>query len=394
MSAAVPPPDGRRTVPMKVDRTGRSTRIPASRRVREDIRPPQGEPWVWLTRELLMSDAWQTLGISGRRILDRLMLEHMAHAGTENGRLRVSHRQFIRWGVSKNTIAPSIHDLQERGLICFAASETDGTIRGYYKYRLTFLPADYCAPTNEWRRWKVRGRERFLTATELTRLGEAVREAETTGIPWEVDASKPTAKHAPKEKNRRTVIGAHAAAAIRLLILTGARLREILHLQWEHVDLERGLLFLPDSKTGKKAIVLNAPAMAVLAGLPRVGAYVIAGADAGTDDEKARADLNRPWRAVAKRAGLEGVRIHDLRHTHASIGAGAGLGLPIIGKLLGHTKASTTQRYAHLDVDPLRRASEDIGRRLAAVMGEATAIKHGTVVRLSKGRATRTIQAK
>ena len=166
------------------------------------------------------------------------------------------------------------------------------------------------------------------------------------------------------------MIAPHAAAAIRLLILTGARLREVLHLRWEHVDLERGLLFLPDSKTGKRTIILNAPAMAVLAGLPRIGGYVIAGQDAGTHDEKPRADLNRPWRAIVRRAGLEGVRIHDLRHTHASIGAGAGLGLPIIGKLLGHTKASTTKRYAHLDTDPLRRASDHIGTRLAAALGE------------------------
>jgi integrase len=166
------------------------------------------------------------------------------------------------------------------------------------------------------------------------------------------------------------MIGTHAAAAIRLLIFTGARLREILHLRWEHVDLERGLLFLPDSKTGKRAIVLNAPAMAVLASLPRIGAYVVAGQDAGTHNEKPRADLNKPWRAIRRRARLNDVRIHDLRHTHASIGASAGLGLPIIGKLLGHTKASTTQRYAHLDNDPLRRASEQIGARLATALGE------------------------
>lgn len=107
-------------------------------------------------------------------------------------------------------------------------------------------------------------------------------------------------------------------------------------------------------------------------GLKRVGAHVIAGQSAGTDDEKPRADLNRPWRSIAKRARLGGLRIHDLRHTHASFGAGAGLGLPIIGKLLGHARASTTQRYAHLDTDPLRRASDHIGARLAAALGEPT----------------------
>jgi integrase len=169
---------------------------------------------------------------------------------------------------------------------------------------------------------------------------------------WEVDDTKPTAKHIPK--HRRTSIGPHAAAALRLLILTGARLREILGLKWEYVDMERGLLFLPDSKTGRKTIVLNAPALAVLSALPRVGSYVIM----GDDPEKSRHDLNRPWKLVSKHAALEGVRLHDLRHTHASFGAAAGLGLPIIGKLLGHTQPSTTQRYAHLDVDPLRRASD------------------------------------
>src|SRR5205807_7410051 len=118
-----------------------------------------------------------------------------------------------------------------------------------------------------------KGRERFLSADELTRLGDAVREAETVGLPYDIDEEKPTAKHAPKKTHRRTKIGPHAAAAVRLLILTGARLREILHLKWEHVDVERGLLLLPDSKTGKKAIVLNAPALDILANLPRVGTY-------------------------------------------------------------------------------------------------------------------------
>jgi len=213
------------------------------------------------------------------------------------------------------------------------------------------------------------GRERYLSTLELAQIGEAIREAETIGLPYTVDALKPKAKHAAKEDNRRTVIGPHAAGALRLLIFTGARLREILHLKWEHIDFERGLL-LPTSKTGKKTIVLNAPSLAILTALPQVGAYVIAGTSAGTNDEKPRSDLKKPWKAIAKRARLEDVRIHDLRHTHASVGAGMGLGLPIIGKLLGHTQSATTQRYAHLDDDPVRKASEQIGSRLATAMGE------------------------
>lgn len=233
------------------------------------------------------------------------------------------------------------------------------------------------------------GRERFLTSQELASIGEAIREAETKGLPYAVDAKKPKAKHAPKEENRRTVIGPHAAAAIRLLIFTGARLREILHLRWDEIDFERGMLMLPTSKTGKKSVVLNAPALAVLNSLPRVGNYVIAGTSAGAEDEKPRSDLKKPWKAIAKRAGLQGVRIHDLRHTHASVGVGAGLGLPIIGKLLGHSQVATTQRYAHLDNDPVKKAAEHIGSRLAAALGEVKPKSNVTKLNTPRSRRRR-----
>jgi integrase len=213
-------------------------------------------------------------------------------------------------------------------------------------------------------------RERFLSVDELVRIGAAIRAAETEGVAWDVDEANPNAKHTPKN-NRRTIIGQHAAAALRLLIFTGARLREILHLRWAEVDFGRGLLLLPDSKTGKKAIILNAPALAILSELPRVGLYVIA----GENPDAPRADLKRPWEVVARHAGLEGVRLHDLRHTYASVGAGSGLGLPIIGKLLGHAESRTTERYAHLDNDPLRRATTRIGEELASALNGSSARK-------------------
>ena len=104
--------------------------------------------------------------------------------------------------------------------------------------------------------------------------------------------------------------------------------------------------------------------------LERVGPYVVP----GDDPERPRHDLKRPWDAVTKRAGLTGVRLHDLRHTYASFGAGGGLGLPIIGRLLGHSQSATTARYAHLDNDPLRLASEAIAGRIAAALdGKKTA---------------------
>lgn len=212
-------------------------------------------------------------------------------------------------------------------------------------------------------------RQRLLSGAELVRLGEAIRLAETTGLPWSIDETKQT-KHVPKT-SRVTVIGEHAAAALRLLMFTGARLREILHLRWSEVDLERGLLLLPDSKTGQKAVVLSAPAMQILADLPRLGVYVIASDSAGTKDEKPRADLKRPWMAVRDHAGLSDVRLHDLRHLFASTGVGGGLDLFIVGKLLGHAQASTTQRYAHLANSPLKRATDAIGSALQAAIGEA-----------------------
>ena len=132
------------------------------------------------------------------------------------------------------------------------------------------IVAEGMNPARRIEQFREHRRERFLTGEELMRLGAAIREAETRGIPWNVDEAKPKAKHLPKAKNCFTKIGPFAGAAIRLLLFTGCRLREILHLKWEQVDLERGLLFLTDSKTGRKTVILNAPALAVLAGLDRL----------------------------------------------------------------------------------------------------------------------------
>lgn len=228
------------------------------------------------------------------------------------------------------------------------------------------LVPDGFNPVPKVERYRENQKERYLTSAEMAALGAALEEAETVGFPYEANAENPNAKHTPKENY---VLSPHATGAIRLLILTGCRLREILDLRWSDVDEERGLLFLPDSKTGRKTVVLSGAAMTVLRSLPRVGQYVIAGANAGTPEEKPRPDLKKAWDTVRKRAGLDGVRLHDLRHSFASVGAGSGLGLPIIGKLLGHTQAATTARYAHLDVDPVRRAADAIGDSIAEAMG-------------------------
>lgn len=207
--------------------------------------------------------------------------------------------------------------------------------------------------------------ERYLSSDELSRLGAAIELAETAGLPRPVSASKHAAK---QPENQLLTIDPWAAGALRLLVLTGCRLGEILNLTWRDVDMERGLLLLPDSKTGRKTVVLSDAAIAVLASLRRVGRYVIAGASAGQPDEQPRADLKRPWALVRRHARLDDVRLHDLRHSFASVGAGQGLGLPVIGNLLGHSQASTTARYAHLDADPVRRAANIIAGRITAAM--------------------------
>jgi integrase len=225
----------------------------------------------------------------------------------------------------------------------YAANRVLATVSSCWAWAISRgILSEATNPAARCERFREEGRERFLSSEELSRLGDAIRECEPH-------------------------LGPHAAAAIRLLAVTGMRLGEVLSLRWREIDFERGVIFLPDSKTGRKTVYLGAPSLAILATLPRLegSPFVIPGRGAA----KHRADLKRPWAAVTKAAKLEGLRIHDLRHSFASIGAGASLGLPIIGKLLGHSQAATTHRYAHLDADPMRRAAETIGATIAAAMG-------------------------
>ena len=156
-----------------------------------------------------------------------------------------------------------------------------------------------------------------------------------------------------------------AIAAIRLLLLTGARCSEIIGLQWPHVDLERGMLLLPDSKTGQKTIYLNKAASAVLSSIKPTdhNHYVIIGSKPGQPFGR----IQNTWQRIRKLAGIEDVRLHDLRHSFASIAAANGASLPLIGKLLGHSTPITTQRYAHLVADPVRDLTEAVGQVISSV---------------------------
>jgi integrase len=208
----------------------------------------------------------------------------------------------------------------------------------------------------------VRKVERFLSEAEIAQLAAALdAEVERSGNPY------PT-------------------AAIKLLMLTGCRRGEIVNLRWQHVDFEREYLRLPDSKTGAKVIYLNAPARAILQELPRMAGNprVIPGIRV----EGAGPALDKVWFRVRGAAGLADVRMHDLRHSFASVGAAGGLSLPIIGALLGHKHAATTARYAHLSADPLRAANDAVGARIAAAMSrKADAIATADVVNLPSRKA-------
>jgi integrase len=217
-------------------------------------------------------------------------------------------------------------------------------------------------PARDVSKFREQARTRYLSNDEIARLGATLALAESEGLP----AYEGESKHNRRPENRRLVLSPHATNAIRMLLLTGCRLGEILALQFADVDFSHGLLTLRDSKTGARPVWLSAPAMVVLEELHRIrlGDYVIA----GDRPDAPRADLNRPWRAVAAHAGLDGATLHTLRHTHASVGVGAGIGLPLVGALLGHKVASTTARYAHIGHEPARRASEAIGSALQAAL--------------------------
>ena len=205
------------------------------------------------------------------------------------------------------------------------------------------LRPDGSNPCRHVKRFREERRERFLSDAEYQRLGAVLKETEAEGSET-----------------------AAAIAAIRLLMLTGCRLSEIQKLRWEHVDLEAGELRLPDTKTGAKVVHLGDPAIAILRGIERRegNPWVIAGRKL----ESHLTDLQHPWRRIRTRADLDDVRIHDLRHSFASGGL-VGEGLPMIGKLLGHTQVQTTARYAHLADDPVKSAANRIASRIADVIG-------------------------
>ena len=287
-----------------------------------------------------------TMGDFARRFVEEYVPAHCKPSSAYSYGLSIRRHVLPRLcnrrvaDVTRDDVVALHHEMRA---IPYAANRTLGILSAMFTAaELWGLRPQGSNPCRHVKRFREQRRERFLSDEEYRRLGAALREAESAGA-------------------------GPAVAAIRLLMLTGCRLSEIMTLRWEDVALEAAELRLPDSKTGAKVVHLGEPAVAVLRGIARVegNPWVIAGRRPGSRV----VSLHYPWGLIRKRAGLDDVRLHDLRHSFASGGLLIGEGLPMIGKLLGHRQIRTTARYAHLADDPAKAAANRIASRIAEVAG-------------------------
>ena len=222
---------------------------------------------------------------------------------------------------------------------------------------------DRSNPCSRVRPFKEHKRERILKASELAALGEALRKAETEGLPIEPERWKKGATKAHKMADPESP---SAVGAIRMVLLTGARRGEILNLKWSEVDFEAGCLRLEDSKTGEKLIPLGAAAVEILK-QARTRGESSKWVFPGLTPDRPWHDIKGPWRRVRAAAGLPDLRMHDLRHVFAGTAAGeTRYGLQVLGSVLGHTRAETTMRYANIADDPRWALAEEVSAILEA----------------------------
>lgn len=203
-----------------------------------------------------------------------------------------------------------------------------------------FLPGGSPNPAKGVSRYTERSRDRWLRADELQRLIEALHGEDV-----------------------------FIRGAVLLYLLTGLRKTELLSARWDRVDFDGGRLFLADTKSGRPhSVPLSSAARMVLERLPREAGspWVFPGIDGAH-----RKDWRGPWSRVRKRAGLDGVRLHDLRRTVGSLMAQAGVPLQVIGEILNHTHPAVTKVYARLGESQPREALETHGRHLLDLAGDS-----------------------
>ena len=289
-----------------------------------------------------------TMAALARRFMDEYAPAHLKPSTARLYRKIIENRILPRFGkrrvsdIGKSDVVALHHDMRD---VPDHANRTLSVLsRMLTLAEVWEMRPEGVNPCRYVKKYAEHKRERFMSDEEYRRLGSALRDAE-----------------------RERFASPEAIAAIRLLMLTGCRSGEIMSLRWDYVDLEMGELQLPDSKTGSKVVHLGDPAIAVLRGIPcREGVPWVF---PGTKPGRHMTYLHDAWRRILDRAGIENLRIHDLRHSYASGGLLVGEGLPMIGKLLGHNKVQTTARYAHLANDPLKAAANRIASRIAEVAG-------------------------
>ncbi|TWD57807.1 site-specific recombinase XerD [Agrobacterium vitis] len=296
-------------------------------------------------------DLKRTEKVTGE-LLDEFLNVHVnaklkARSGVEYRRLvdKLLPKRFLRMPITEIARADVSQIHNKLAGTPYQANRLLAVLRKFFNWceAQGFRP-DNSNPALHVEQFKERKRERFLSPAEIAHLGSVLTTVESEGA-----------------------VSPFVIAAIRLLILTGGRLNEILTMRWEWVNFDNACVHLPDSKTGAKTIYLSAPALQVLATIPRLDGnpHVICGQKAGAR----LINLQKPWNAIRRKAGFADVRIHDLRHSFASIAVANGMSLPMIGKLLGHSQPQTTARYAHLADDPMKQATDLIGSKIDILPG-------------------------
>lgn len=223
------------------------------------------------------------------------------------------------------------------------ANRSMETLRAAWRWARNegYLPDDLPDPTVGLKKFREKGRDRWLRKEEVKRLMEAVA----------------------KEQD------AYIRAAVPLFLLTGLRKRELLTAQWENVDLDRGEIRLPETKTGVSQVrLLPEPAVRILRELPRMreSSFVF---PFPADPSKPRDDIKKPWERIRKRAKLPDVTLHDLRRTAGSHMAQAGVPLQVIGEVLGHSHPGVTKLYARLASENERAALDTLADALGGSLG-------------------------
>ncbi len=324
-------------------------------------------------------------------LLDRYLVEHVERRNRPRTAEEVKRlvERHVRPALGRHKVAAvTRHDVAKLHHALAATPRQANFVlavcsKAFNLAELWSMRAEGSNPCTKIERNRENARERFLSADELGRLGDTLRRAEKAGLPWRVDERQPS-KHLAKPENRRTLYSRVTTAAIELLLFTGCRLSEVLNLPWDQVDFDAGTIALAETKSGRlQTVVINAPARQVLKQLP--GAEFSPWVLPSISDAKrplSKTAIEGTWQRIRAAAGLEDVRLHDLRHTVGTYAGQSGANAFLVRDLLRHKDLSVTGRYVNRADDPVRTLSDQVGERIAAGLAgrkaaEVVAFKRG-----------------